>query len=68
MGEKMSDLVMVNMQKAIRMKHYSLSTERTYVDWARHFFDYAGNMKGGFDKTDLSLYLPFADLITGFFR
>jgi len=43
----MSDLVMVNMQKAIRMKHYSLSTERTYMDWARRFFDHAGNMKGG---------------------
>jgi hypothetical protein len=25
------DLVMVNMQKAIRVKHYSLSTERTYM-------------------------------------
>ena len=36
-----------NMQKAIRVKHYSLSTERTYMDWARRFFDYAGNMKGG---------------------
>jgi hypothetical protein len=29
------------------VKHYSLSTERTYMDWARRFFDYAGNMKGG---------------------
>jgi len=35
MREKMSDLVMVNMQKAIRVKHYSLSTERTYIDWAK---------------------------------
>jgi len=41
------DLVMVNMQKAIRVKHYSLRTERTYMDWGRRFFDYAGNMKGG---------------------
>ena len=37
-----NDLVMVDMQKAIRVKHYSLSTERTYMDWARRFFDYAG--------------------------
>ena len=37
----------VNMQKAIRVKHYSLSTERAYMDWVRRFFDYAGNMKGG---------------------
>ena len=41
------DLVMVNMQKAIRVKHYSLSTENTYMDWTRRFFDYAGNMRGG---------------------
>ena len=41
------DVVMQTMQKAIRVKHYSLSTERTYMDWARRFFDYAGNMKGG---------------------
>jgi hypothetical protein len=37
----------VNMHQAIRVKHYSLSTERTYMDWVRRFFDYAGNMKGG---------------------
>jgi len=41
------DLVMVNIRKAIRVKHYSFSTERTYMDWARRFFDYAGTMKGG---------------------
>jgi hypothetical protein len=28
------DLVMASIQKAIRVKHYSLSTERTYMDWA----------------------------------
>ncbi len=41
------DLVVANLQKAIRVKHYSLSTERTYTDWAKRFFDYAGKMKGG---------------------
>jgi integron integrase len=41
------DLVMASIQKAIRVKHYSLSTERTYMDWARRFFDYTGNKKGG---------------------
>jgi len=39
--------VMTSMQEAIRVKHYSLSTERTYLDWARRFFDYAGTKKGG---------------------
>jgi hypothetical protein len=37
-------MTMTTMQKAIRVKHYSLSTERTYMDWAKRFFDYAGNM------------------------
>jgi hypothetical protein len=41
------DLIMATMRKAIRVKHYSLGTERAYMDWARHFIDYAGNMKGG---------------------
>jgi len=40
-------LVMASIQQAIRVKHYSLSTERTYLDWARRFFDYTGNRKGG---------------------
>ena len=30
------NLVMASMQKAIRVKHYSLSTERTYMDWGSH--------------------------------
>jgi integron integrase len=38
---------MASMQNAIRVKHYSLSTERTYMDWARRFFDYADSKKGG---------------------
>ncbi len=41
------DLVMASLQKAIRVRQYSLSTERTYMDWARRFFEYTGNMKGG---------------------
>jgi hypothetical protein len=33
------------MRKAIRIKHYSYSTERTYIDWAKRFFDYTLNIK-----------------------
>jgi hypothetical protein len=40
-------LIMATIQKAIHVKHYALSTERTYMDWAKRFFDYAGNMNGG---------------------
>ncbi len=46
-GPFVPDRVMASIQEAIRVKHYSLSTERTYLDWARRFFDYTGNRKGG---------------------
>jgi hypothetical protein len=53
------DFVMAAMQKAIRVKHYSLSTERTYMDWARRFFDYAANMKGGLLRETPGTEKPF---------
>jgi len=30
--------IIQEMRKAIRIKHYSYSTERTYTDWAKRFF------------------------------
>jgi len=41
------DLVMAKMREAIRIKHYSYSTERSYLDWVKRFFEYRGNVKGG---------------------
>jgi len=32
--------IVQKMRNAIRIKHYSYSTERTYIDWAKRFFDY----------------------------
>jgi hypothetical protein len=38
-GRDIPDLsgIMQEMRKAIRIKHYSYSTERTYIDWAKSF-------------------------------
>ncbi len=33
------------LREAIRIKHYSYSTERTYMDWARRFHTYLSNVK-----------------------
>ncbi|MBL7081800.1 MAG: integron integrase [Candidatus Omnitrophica bacterium] len=33
------------MREAIRVKHYSFSTERTYLDWAKRFFHYLTRVK-----------------------
>jgi len=41
------DIVMANMREAIRIKHYSYSTERTYLDWVKRFFEYTAKVKEG---------------------
>ena len=41
-------------REIIRIKHYSYSTERTYVDWIKRFFKYMIEIKG----KDLSLSTP----------
>jgi len=39
-GKGLSDFrrLLGEMRRLIRMKHYSYSTERTYLDWAKRFF------------------------------
>jgi integron integrase len=62
-----SDLsqIIQEMRKAIRIKHYSYSTERTYIDWAKRFFDYTLNLKkkdittSGLDSSDVRDYLSY---------
>jgi hypothetical protein len=46
-GREISDLsrVIQEMRKAIRIKHYSYSTECTYIHWAKRFFDYTIKLK-----------------------
>jgi integrase len=57
--------VIQEMRKAIRIKHYSYSTERTYIGWAKRFFDYTLKLKkkditsSGLDSTDVRDYLSY---------
>ena len=57
--------VIQEMRKAIRIKHYSYSTERTYTDWAKRFFDYTLKLKkkdmtaSGLDSSDVRDYLSY---------
>jgi hypothetical protein len=36
---------LAEMRRLIRLKHYSYSTERTYLDWVKRFFTYLGETK-----------------------
>jgi integron integrase len=46
--EKRSDVARIieEMKQHIRLKHYSLSTEKSYIDWTKRFFGYVREMKG----------------------
>ena len=43
--------VLAEMKRHIRLKHYSYSTEETYLDWAKRFFAYVTETK----KTDATV-------------
>jgi integron integrase len=66
-GREIPDIsqVIQEMRKAIRIKHYSYSTERTYLDWAKRFFDYTLKLKkkditpSGLDSSDVRDYLSY---------
>jgi integron integrase len=69
-GRKIPDIsqVIQEMRKAIRIKHYAYSTERTYIDWAKRFFDYTLKLKkkditsSGLDSSDVRDYLSYLDM------
>jgi len=44
--------VLADMKRLIRVRHYSYSTEQTYLDWARRFLDYMSKDK----KTNVAEY------------
>jgi integrase len=66
-GRNIPDLpeIIQEMRRAIRIKHYSYSTERTYIDWAKRFLDYTLNIKekdittSGLDSSDVRDYLSY---------
>jgi len=52
--------IIEEIKRSIRLKHYSLSTERSYIDWAKRFFGYVYEIKGdetAFDADDIKQYL-----------
>ena len=57
--------IITAMGKAIRVKHYSYKTERTYVSWAKSFFEYLAGIrkkdiqKSGLSSEDVRDYLSF---------
>ncbi len=55
-NEKSEPSSVINeMSKAIKLKHYSYKTERTYINWAKSFYEYtAGIKKINIAKTGLS--------------
>ncbi len=40
-----SPVILKRVREAIRLKHYSYSTERAYIDWLKRFFAYLQNVK-----------------------
>jgi integron integrase len=66
-GREIPDIsqVIQEIRKAIRIKHYAYSTERTYIDWAKRFFDYTLKLKkkditaSGLDSGDVRDYLSY---------
>lgn len=59
------DQIIDKLRGAIRVKHYSYATERSYVDWARRFFEYTAKIKnkdiinGRLDEKDVCDYLTY---------
>ena len=51
------------MREAIRIKHYSYKTERSYIDWVKRFYNYVLNIKkkdiraNGLDSSDVRDFL-----------
>ena len=56
------------MQQAIRIKHYSYRTERSYLEWAKRFIDYTSKVKkknihaAGLDSGDVKDFLSYLAL------
>ncbi|MEW6088709.1 MAG: integron integrase [bacterium] len=59
------NIILNKVREAIRIKHYSYSTERTYLDWIKRFYEYVENVKKkdvlnlGLETNDLKDYLAY---------
>ena len=62
------DSIMEMLSEALRVKHYSYKTERTYINWARRFYEYVIGVKkkdlqkSGLSGEDVRDYLGFLAL------
>jgi len=60
--------ILGEMREAIRIKHYSYRTERSYLEWAKRFIDYTSKVKkkdvraAGLDSGDVKDFLSFLAL------
>jgi len=69
--ERVPDIskILSDMREAIRIKHYSYRTERSYLDWAERFIDYTSKVKKkdvravGLDSGDVRDFLSYLALI-----
>jgi integron integrase len=60
--------ILVEMREAIRIKHYSYRTERSYLEWVERFIDYTSNVKkkdiqsDGLESGDIKDFLSYLAL------
>jgi integron integrase len=60
--------ILSNMRQALRIKHYSYRTERSYLEWAERLIDYASKVKkkdvriAGLDSGDVKDFLSYLAL------
>lgn len=64
--------ILGEIREAIRIKHYSYRTERSYLEWAERFIDYTSKMKkidvraAGLDSGDVKDFLTYLALTSLF--
>jgi integron integrase len=60
--------ILADMRQALRIKHYSYRTERSYLEWAERFIDYTSKVKkkdvraAGLDSGDVKDFLSYLAL------
>ncbi|MEA3368756.1 MAG: integron integrase [Candidatus Ratteibacteria bacterium] len=54
--------ILSKMREAIRIKHYSYKTERSYIDWVKRFYNYIFNVK----REDSNVHSLESDDVTSF--
>jgi integron integrase len=60
--------ILADMRQALRIKHYSYRTERSYLEWAERFMDYTSKVKkkdvraAGLDSGDVKDFLSYLAL------